>query len=77
MKAQYDGTCKLCDNRWYRNADIVRWAGSWVHPACRDQDVVRRRSEGQVDTLPDARGGADRGQWISSTRIRKDWAVGK
>lgn len=70
MKARFPGTCKECNNPWYKDAEIARWLGSWVHDGCRTQAVAAKRSEGSVTTLPDARGFADQPSRISSKTIR-------
>lgn len=60
MKAKFPGTCKQCDKPWYKDAEIARWLGSWVHKECMGQAVADRRSEGQVTTLPTQRGSIEK-----------------
>lgn len=60
MKARFPGTCKECNNPWYKDAEIARWLGSWVHDGCRTQAVATKRSEGNVTTLPVQRGTTER-----------------
>lgn len=60
MKAKYNGTCGMCNKGWYKGATIGRWEGSYVHEACRAQEVARRVSEGRTTTLPGNVGAIER-----------------
>lgn len=76
MRARKEGHCNLCDTPIEMGEDIGKWIREWVHATCKE-----RAREALVVTsvtiLPESRWTADRKDWVTSAKIRRDMNVGK
>lgn len=68
--ARYGGFCRLCEESYEPGVRIGRWLGEEVHFDCRQAEIARRSAEGEKEDLPDARGWADKPQYMRPTRGR-------
>lgn len=68
--ARFGGECSLCGERYGPGVRIGRWLGDEVHFACRQEEMARRSAAGQTEALPEARGWADKPQYMKPRRGR-------
>jgi len=79
MKSHYDSRpeapCPLCGLPWHRGDAISKWLGKWSHEACKALRMAAVASEGQRSTLPDARGYADKKDFVDYSVINNRKAI--
>ena len=74
MKSLYDSRpespCVLCGLSWARGDAIGRWLGDWVHELCKAARAASVAAEGVTVELPEARGWADKKDFVDFSVVK-------